>query len=275
MKIERFMKIFLAFLLGAGLLAIPLAGNALAQDYTVKDLNEQLVMATLWIQRSAEFQALSHQAYNVAKMVFDFDLQKGDTGRKRAVIVDIDDTVLDNSPFEAGLIDNNFSYPTGWGDWCNNGIAKALPGAVDFLNYVVSRGGDVFYLSNRKIKYKEGTMKNLKALGFPQVTDDRMLLREKTSDKEPRRAIVRKEHRIVLLMGDNLNDFDNIFREKNLDDRAAAVDQVKDQFGSKFIVLPNPMYGDWEGSVYEGNWKLSPAEKSKARKAALIRWNKQ
>jgi 5'-nucleotidase (lipoprotein e(P4) family) len=275
MKRRRFKNVLLALLLGVGFLTVSLTGNARAQEYTVKDLNEQLVLATLWIQRSAEFRALSYQAYNVAKMIFEFDLQRGATGKKRAVIVDIDDTVLDNSPYEAGIVDNNFGYPTGWGDWCNAGIAKALPGAVDFLKYVVSKGGDVFYLSNRKGKYKEGTMKNLKALGFPQVTDDRMLLREKTSDKEPRREIVRKEHRIVLLMGDNLNDFDNIFRKKNLDDRASAVDQVKDQFGSKFIVLPNPIYGDWEGGVYEGNWKLSPAEKDKARKAALIRWSKQ
>jgi len=275
MKKRRFRNLFLALFLGTGFLTVSLTGRALAQESTVKDLNEQLVLATLWIQRSAEFRALSYQAYNVAKMMFDLDLQTGAAGNKRAVIVDIDDTVLDNSPYEAGIIDNNFGYPTGWGDWCNAGIAKALPGAVDFLKYVVSKGGDVFYLSNRKVKYKEGTMKNLKALGFPQVTDDRMLLRENTSDKEPRREIVRKEHRIVLLMGDNLNDFDNIFREKNLVDRAAAVEQVKDQFGSQFIVLPNPMYGDWEGSVYDGNWKLSPAEKNKARKAALSRWNTQ
>jgi len=275
MRKRGFKNFLLVLLVGVGFLTVSLMGSACAQDYTVKDLNEQLVMGTLWIQRSAEVRALSYQAFNVAKLVFELDLQKSGSGKKRAVIVDIDDTVLDNSPYQAAMVDDNFGYPKGWGEWCNAAEAEALPGAVDFLKYVVSKGGDVFYLSNRKVKYKEGTMKNLKALGFPQVTDDRMLLREKTSNKEPRREMVRKEHRIVLLMGDNLNDFDNIFRKKSLDDRAAAVDQVKDQFGSKFIVLPNPMYGDWEGGVYKGNWKLSPAEKSKARKAALIKWNKQ
>ena len=273
MRKRGYKYLLLVLLLGVGFLTVSLTGSARAQDYTVKDLNEQLVMGTLWIQRSAEVRALSYQAFNVAKLIFELDLQKGASGKKRAVIVDIDDTVLDNSPYQAAMVDDNFGYPKGWGEWCNAAEAEALPGAVDFLKYVVSKGGDVFYLSNRKVKYKEGTMKNLKALGFPQVTDDRMLLREKTSNKEPRREIVRKEHRIVLLVGDNLNDFDNLFRKKSLDDRAAAVDQVKDQFGSKFIVLPNPMYGDWEGGVYKGNWKLSPAEKSKARKAALIRWN--
>ena len=275
MRKRGFKNFLLVLLVGVGFLTVSLTGSARAQDYTVKDLNEQLVMGTLWIQRSAEVRALSYQAFNVAKLIFELDLQKDASGKKKAVIVDIDDTVLDNSPYQAAMVDDNFGYPEGWGEWCNAAEAEALPGAVDFLKYVVSKGGDVFYISNRKVKYKEGTMKNLKALGFPQVTDDRVLLREKTSNKEPRREIVRKEHRIVLLMGDNLNDFDNIFRKKSLDDRAAAVDQVKDQFGSKFIVLPNPMYGDWEGGVYKGNWKLSPAEKSKARKAALIKWNKQ
>lgn len=274
MRKRGFKYLLLVLLLGVGFLTVSITGSARAQDYTIKDLNEQLVMGTLWIQRSAEVRALSYQAFNVAKLIFDLDLQKGASGKKKAVIVDIDDTVLDNSPYQAAMVDDNFGYPEGWGEWCNAAEAEALPGAVDFLKYVVSKGGDVFYISNRKVKYKEGTMKNLKALGFPQVTDDHVLLREKTSNKEPRREIVRKEHRIVLLMGDNLNDFDNIFRKKSLGDRAAAVDQVKDQFGTKFIVLPNPMYGDWEGGVYKGNWKMSPAEKNKARKAALIKWNK-
>jgi len=116
-------------------------------------------------------------------------------------------------------------------------------------------------------------MKTLKALGFPQVEDDHVLLREQTSDKEPRREMVRKTHKIVVLIGDNLNDLDNIFRKKSLNDRRTAVDQVKDQFGINYIVVPNPYYGEWEVGVYNGNWKLSPVEKSKARKAALFRWN--
>jgi len=246
--------------------------NAQSQDYTLQDLNEQLVMGTLWYQRSAEMRAISYQAFNMAKLVFDMDLQKGDSGKKRAVVVDVDETVLDNSPYEAGIVGKDTGYPKGWLEWCNHAKAEPLPGAVEFLNYVVQKGGDVFYVSNRKVKVKEGTMKNLKAKGFPQVDDAHVLLREKTSDKEPRRQIVRENNRIVLLMGDNLNDFDNIFRNKGLKDRNAAVDQVKEKFGAMFIVLPNPMYGDWEGGVYDGNWKLSPKEKSEARKSHLINW---
>ena len=244
-----------------------------AEEYNTQDLNEQLVMATLWYQKSAEARALCYQAFNFAKLLFDADLRKGPSEKKRAVIVDVDETVLDNSPYEAGLIDKNYGYSKGWMEWIAAAEAPALPGAVAFLNYVSSKGADVFYLSNRKIAGLEGTMKNLSDWGFPQVQKDRMLLREKTSNKEPRRQLVYKDHHVVLLMGDNLNDFDNIFRGKGVDERLKAVDLVSDKFGVKFIVLPNPMYGEWEGAAYNFNWKMSPKEKSTARKAALDRWN--
>lgn len=249
-----------------------LTGPAIADEYNTKDLNEQLVLATLWYQRAAEVRALCYQAFNMARLMFDGDLAMGDSGKKRAVIVDVDETILDNSPYEAGLVGKNYGYSKGWGDWINAAEAPAIPGALEFLNYVVSKGGAVFYVTNRKIKYRDGTIKNLKAAGFPQVNDAHVLCREKTSDKEPRREMVRQNHRIVLLMGDNLNDFESVFRKKGTEERAAAVDRMKEQFGRMFIVLPNPMYGDWEGAAYNFNWKLSPAEKSKARKDALIVW---
>ena len=242
--------------------------------YTTRSLNEQLVMGALWYQKSAEMRATSYQAFNVARLAFDMDLEEVPSAQKRAVVVDIDETVLDNSPYEAGIIGKDYGYPTGWAEWINAAEAEPLPGAVAFCNYVVEKGADVFYLSNRKAESEqEATMKNLKALGFPQVIDAHMLLREDTSDKEPRRLKVRENHRIVLLMGDNLNDFDNIFRKKGADERLAAVDTVKDEFGTKFIVLPNPMYGDWEGAIYDYNWKLSPKEKSDTRKSSLKTWS--
>ena len=115
-------------------------------------------------------------------------------------------------------------------------------------------------------------MKNLKALGFPQVREDHVLLKTVDSDKEPRRRRVREGHRIVLLIGDNLNDFDSIFMNKGVDDRFSAVDELKDRFGRLFIVLPNPMYGAWEGAVYNYNWRMPPKRKIEARKAHLTVW---
>lgn len=271
---RRHMKHFLsAFLVVAVTFTIAGFSAVSAEEYNTEALNEQLVMATLWYQKSAEMRALSYQAFNFAKLLFDADLRTGPSDKKRAVIVDVDETVLDNSPYEAGIIGKNFGYPKGWKEWIDAAEAPAMPGAVAFLNYVSSKGADVFYLSNRKIRGLEGTMKNLRDWGFPQVQEDRMLLRTDTSDKEPRRQLVYKDHRVVLLMGDNLNDFDSIFRKKGTDERLKAVDMLSDKFGVKFIVLPNPMYGDWEGAAYNFNWKLSPKEKSDARKAGLDRWN--
>lgn len=243
-------------------------------DYTVKELNEQLVMATVWYQTAAEMRAISYQAFAMARVVFDMDLAKGKSAKSRAVIVDVDETVLDNSPYEAGLIGKDFGYPTGWQEWIAEAKAWPLPGAASFLNYVNSRGGAVFYISNRKERDREGTMKNLKDLGFPQVTNSHVLLRDKNSDKEPRRQMVRNDYHIVLLMGDNLNDFESVFAGKGVQDRFREVDKMKEQFGTRFIVLPNPMYGEWEGAIYNYDWKLSPGAKNKARKAALDRWNK-
>ncbi|WP_425448099.1 5'-nucleotidase, lipoprotein e(P4) family [Dethiothermospora halolimnae] len=241
-------------------------------EYSIKDLNEQLVMATTWYQNSAEMRALSYQAFNLAKMVYDMDLNNNDSDEKRAVIVDVDETVLDNSPYEAGLIGSDYAYPTGWDDWINSAEGTALPGSIEFLNYVVENGGDVFYVSNRKIHLLEGTMENLEKLGFPQVKEENILLREETSDKGPRREIVDENHRIVLLMGDNLNDFDSAFGDKNIEDRFEVTDTNKDKFGTKFIVLPNPMYGEWEGALYDYEWGISNEEKSQKRKAPLNTW---
>ena len=256
------------------LVTIPNGSKADSHGYTLKNLNEQTVMGMLWYQRAAEMRALCYQAFNTAKLIFDLDLEKGTSGKKRAVVVDIDETVLDNSPYNAGFVDKDIGYPTGFSEWVNAAKADVVPGAVGFLNYVVEKGADIFYITNRKIRFKDATIKNLKAFGFPQVLDDHLLMREKSSDKEPRRQIVHKNHRIVLLVGDNLNDFDNIFSKKGIDERSAAVDTVKDKFGAQFIVLPNPMYGDWEGAVYDFNWKLTPKQKSEARKILLKRWNK-
>ena len=271
---RRHMKHFLsAFLVVTVMFTFAGFSKANAEEYNDQALNEQLVMATVWYQKSAEMRALSYQAFNFAKLLFDADLRKGSSEKKRAVVVDIDATVLDSSPYDAGLVDRNYGYSKGWGEWIAAAKAEAMPGAVAFLNYVSSKGGSVFYLSNRKVKEKESTMKNLIDVGFPQVKDDHMLLREKTLDKEPGRMLVHRNHQIVLMIGDNLNDFDNIFMGKSVDDRLKAVDLLQGKFGINFIVIPNPTYGDWEAAVYNYNWKLSPKEKSAARKAALNRWN--
>ena len=244
--------------------------------YTTKDLNEQLVMATLWMQTSAEYRASSYQAFNLAKMNLDTFLASYSGSKRVAVIVDADETVIDNSAYEAWLIGNDFGYSSKtWGPWIAAGKAKPMPGALEFLNYAKGKGVDIFYVTNRKMVGYEGTEKNLKALGFPDVDKKHLLLRTKSSDKQARRDIVAKDYEIAFLMGDNLNDFLSVFAKKSVIDRLTEVDKIKEMWGHKFIVLPNPTYGEWEGSIYQGNWGASPAEKDKMRKDHLERWDYQ
>ena len=120
----------------------------------------------------------------------------------------------------------------------------------------------------------EGTEKNLKALGFPNVDKKHLLLRTKSSDKQARRDIVAKDYTVALLLGDNLNDFLSVFAKKSVIQRFGETDKIKAMWGTKFIVFPNTMYGEWEGSIYDGNWGASAAEKDKMRKDSLIRWDR-
>lgn len=235
--------------------------------------NEYQVGAILWTQTSGEKAALSYQAFTLARMTLDRDLRMNRSRRKRAVVVDVDETILDNGRYQAMLIKTrqNFESKT-WTDWCNRAEATALPGAVEFLRYANSRGVRVFYITNRKEVEKEGTATNLKKLGFPDVNDETLLVRtdKENSSKEPRRLAVSAKYRIVLLMGDNLNDFADVFeKSKTIESRLDAVEQNKNQFGVRFIVLPNPMYGDWESAIYGYNNKLTEEQKAEKRRAGL------
>ncbi|MDA7746066.1 5'-nucleotidase, lipoprotein e(P4) family [Psychromonas sp.] len=262
-------------------IAIALSSNSFASEtkFTTKNLNDESVLALTWIQNSAEFTALSYQAFNIAKLRWDMDKQAG----KKAIVVDVDETIIDNSPFNAGLLGKDYGYSDDtWGAWSEDRSATAIPGAVEFLNHVVKTGGDVFYITNRKsmpeknIDLKAATMDNLKALGFPQIDDKHMLLRTDTSEKQKRRDIVTgMGYKIVLLMGDALGDFDEAFDGDTMSVRSAAVEANKAQFGEKFIVLPNPVYGAWEGAVYGGGkwYKKSSQEKSELRKETLRKFN--
>ncbi|USG65031.1 5'-nucleotidase, lipoprotein e(P4) family [Brevibacillus ruminantium] len=221
-------------------------------------LVEQKVAATLWL-KSAEGRALSYQAFNLAKMMFDKALAENEKHEKLAVIVDIDDTIIDTSGYTVDVIMGLEASGAAWTNWVQSQAATPLPGSVEFLNYVVEKGGDVFYVTNRLPDIKEATLKSLATLGFPQAEYGHLFIREQgmASSKESRRQEVAKNHKIALLMGDNLEDFSDLFAPVNVKSRAEAVDQAKDLFGTKFIVLPNPMYGDWEKAIVENKKDLS------------------
>ena len=234
--------------------------------------NTYIEAATLWQQASGEARALEYQTYVLARMLLDRDLRNRRIRMRRAIIVDVDETILDNSRYQGMLIKKGVNYPEGWTDWCNRAEATPIPGAVEFLHYANSRGVRVFYVTNRKVAEKDGTARNLKNVGFPEANDETLLVRTdtKSDSKEPRRQMISSKYHVVLLMGDNLNDFSDVFeKSKTVASRIDAVETSKSQFGTHFIVLPNPMYGDWENSIYDYNFKLSSEEKQAKRRALL------
>ncbi len=233
--------------------------------------NHHTLLAVAYQQASAENRALQYQAFHLAKYILN-DALKKKSKKKLAIVVDIDETVLDNSPYQANQVFNGESYPKGWNKWCNMSQARAIPGAVSFLKYAVSKNVDVFYVSNRKVKVLQATIKNLKKHGFPQVTNEHIYLRSKTGNKTPRRKKILKTHNIIILMGDNLGDFSDIFEKKSYKERMSLVDKNANKFGAKFIMLPNPMYGAWEGAVYEYKYGKSKSQKIKDLRNVLIKY---
>ncbi len=211
--------------------------------------NDQLYMvgATLWYQRAAEVKALSYQAFNLAQIQLDLDLQFAQATKKpRAIIVDIDETILDNSPYQARVILNGKGFDDqSWEEWVEEAQASPLPGSVEFMNYAHDRGVELFYITNRFESGRQATLKNLRQWGFP-IKDDNLLMRIDESSKTQRRDIVMSEYRVVLLIGDQLEDFSHRYDDLSLDEREEVTELYRDEFGHRFIVLPNPMYGLWE-----------------------------
>jgi len=247
------------------------AAPVLAQTTEPAD-NENEVLAILWQQSSGEHRALCYQAYALAHMLLDRDLRNHHIRMRRAIIVDLDETVWDTSSYEAMNVKLKKGYPDGWNEWMNQARATALPGAVEFLNYANSRGVRVFYLTNRKPVAKEATAQNLKTLGFPAVNDETLLMRNDPAieSKTARRKAIGAKYHVVLLMGDDLNDFDEVFeKSKTIASRIEATDRNRSQFGTHFIVLPNPMYGNWANSLYEYNFKLTEKQKAEKRRSLL------
>jgi len=234
--------------------------------------SDHLEMATLWFQSSAEAAALYHQAFNLAKIRLDEKIKQSKKGDKKlAIITDLDETAVDNSPFQAKLIKENKQYSSkSWNAWVNEERAKAMPGAVEFYNYAVEQGVHVVYLSNRDHATLDVTIENMKKLGFPNCIPENYLLKKEKSDKTERRAVVTKDYEVLLYLGDNLLDFDEFFAKRDESDLGRnLVEENKASFGDKFIVFPNPMYGAWEKAVYKDSYKHSQEEKVKMRKSTL------
>lgn len=197
---------------------------------------------------------------------------------RTAVIVDIDETVLDNSPYQARLVVNGESYEEAtWAAWCREEKASALPGALAFTQFAASKGVTVFYLSNRAIDLAAATLENLRKLDFPIASGEDVFLGLGTvvpgcnangSDKGCRRELISRNYRVLLQVGDQLGDFVDV-ETNSVHGRQLAIAPYLNWVGQRWFVLPNPTYGSWEPALFNNDWKQPPAERRRSKKANL------
>lgn len=242
------------------LLYLLLAGCAAAQPH--ENLN-----AVTWVQTAAEYRASAIQTYRAAEAsMFRAIQDKNWTAaveQRRpvpdlplAVILDLDETVLDNSVHQARLTATGAAFDDpGWQKWVAEKKAGLVPGARDFLMAAHANGVAAFYVTNRVCdpnKADDPTVAVLRMHHLP-FRPERLLCRTDTGDKSPRRTLVAAGNRILLLIGDDFNDFVSLSREQTtVADRLTTVDAYNRYWGERWFVLPNPTYGSWERAVGTG-----------------------
>lgn len=273
--------LLVAVVMGAWFLASPMTPTFAAEKTACaqEQLNDQMVLAAAWMQNSAEYRELCYQAYNIALGRVEAAVanhQKGD--KPLAIVLDVDETVLDNSAFDAGYIGTNNAYSVkDLDEWCNTAEAPAMPGAAEYLQAVDKLGVDIFYVSNRSMAQIPCSKENFKRTGFPQADEKHLIFQDDSSNKIGRFEQVMKEYDVVVFMGDRMSDLPIDSYHKSQSERNALVDQHKDEFGKRFIVLPNPIYGDWEPALKQDDkpgsyWELTAEQKSEVRKKSLRVW---
>jgi acid phosphatase len=269
-------------------LALSPATAALAQDVPANDnLN-----AVLWMQRSVEYKANTLAVFALAKARLDQALadknwtaapveQTGDyKSHSPAVILDVDETLLENSGYQAWMVMNGESFnPKTWTQFVKSETSTAIPGALEFAQYADSKGVRVFYVSNRTKAEEDATRENMKKLGFPMGDNIDTILSAKerpdwSSAKGTRRAVIAKHYRILLLVGDNFGDFTDAYKGSE-DERLKVFTENEARWGRDWMMLPNPSYGSFESAPFGGNFKLPPEEQRAAKRNVLQPWNGQ
>ena len=245
--------------------------NADAEKYFARQqLNDENVTAVAWMQNSAEYRALCYQAYNAGKKAVD-DAIKVEHTKPLAIVLDLDETVLNTTAYNVMLTGSGKNYSEAeWDNWVKSGKSEPMPGALDFVKYVASKNVEIFYVTN--IKFLDETVKHINRLGFPFADSKHIFCKTTTGDKQPRFDEVTKNFDVAFYMGDNVGDFPLGVYGKLKQERNSIVDQNKNNFGTKFIAVPNPVYGGWESSLSQNYKKLSAESKGSVRKNSLKGW---
>ena len=260
----RKLIVFIACCVSMGCAHSPASVPAVAVTEPQAHYGEEQLQAVLWMQTAVEYRAIARETYAAAQRSLDAALSdptwnavseapaSGDL--RPAVILDLDETSIDNSVYQAQLLrDRQVHNEERFEAFIASGRVAAVPGALEFLKYAESRGVAIFYITNQNEKLERATRENLRKIGFPMAaTEDNVLTvgerQEWTSDKAPRRAYVAQRYRVLLLLGDDFNDFVSA-TGKSLSERRALFDHYADYFGTKWFMIPNPAYGSWERAL--------------------------
>jgi 5'-nucleotidase (lipoprotein e(P4) family) len=255
---------------------VPAAVNLNAVAWSQKALEHDLIYLETY--RSAQSQLLS------ALKDKDWDALPSDDrsapykNLKPAVILDIDETVLDNSPYQARLVRSGGEYnEADWAKWCKEERARALPGAVEFTQFAAKHGVAVIYISNRAQDLDQVTLDNLRQVGLPVSGPDAFLglgtvLRgcdQVGTEKNCRRQLVSQRYRVLMQFGDQLGDFVSIMSNTETG-RAQAMAPYTPWIGHRWFVLPNPTYGAWEPALFNNDWS-APRERRRQQKINALR----
>ena len=267
------------------------ASAATAPSPAPGPLADDNLNATAWTQTALEHDLLDLQVYRDAQAHLlaalkdpHWDaLPKDDRvtplkGLKPAVILDIDETVLDNSPYQARLVRNGGEFnEADWAAWCKEEKARALPGAVAFAQFAASHGIAVIYLSNRAKDLDQATLSNLRKVGMPVSGPEAFLglgkvldgCEQAGSEKNCRRQLVGQHYRVLMQLGDQIGDFVSIYAaDPTARDKAFAA--YLPWVGTRWFVLPNPTYGAWESALFNNDYS-QPREQRRALKIKALR----
>lgn len=250
--------------------------------------------AVAWVQTSVEYRALSEQTYRAAADHLDAALKEKHwdalvpeergytldesraTGLKPAVVMDVDETVLDNSPYQARLVRDGADYDeVSWAQWVAEKKAKPVPGVVDFARAATAKGVTVLYISNRAVHLEQATLANLKAVGLP--VDEGVFLglgtvvegcEQHGSEKNCRRRLAGQKYRVLMQFGDQIGDFVQVVANTR-EGRDQLYGEYHDWFGERWWMLPNPTYGSWEPALFNNDWAQSKDARRQAKRGAL------
>jgi 5'-nucleotidase (lipoprotein e(P4) family) len=278
--------ILLSFIYACAIPAASRPADGETQQKTEHFEGDDRLNATLWQQTSAEYRLLTQVIYAMAKLQLQQALadqrwtaepsQKGGfQNLPPAVIMDVDETVLDNSVLQGRLIRDHLNYSDSlWKIWGVKQQATEVTGAVDFISFAQARGVTVFFVTNRDKSEEEQVRTQLSSIGvnLGEKTDTVLTRGERAdwgSDKATRRGFIAQSHRVLLIIGDDLGDFISAYRGTPQDRLKEAFKHS--QWGTQWILLPNPVYGSWERSLLDFNPRLSNEEILK-RKLQHLRW---